>query len=105
MGVLVTFALVTLLGAVPASKFSTPGKWTLGSSALVLGKLQRPQLPTNTLWAIGGGAGHVLLSRYAHSTPAVVLSFRGWKLARQEKEINNSATIFLALYLWKTASE
>lgn len=100
---LVTFALVTLLGRVPASSFSTAGKW--GSSALVLDIPQGPQLPTDTLWAIRGGAGHILLSCYAHSCPAVALNLGGWKLARQGKEMNNYATILLALYLCKTASE
>jgi len=42
----------------------------LGSSALVLDIVQCPQLPTDTLWAMSGGAGHILLSCCAHPCSA-----------------------------------
>ena len=91
-------------GTSPCLQLQHGWEMELGSSALVPDILQCPQLPTDILWAVSG-AGHFLLSRYAHSSPAVVLNFGGWKLARQGKEMNNYATIFLALYLCKAASE
>lgn len=94
-----------IAGTSPCLQLQHGWEMGLGSSALVLDIPQCPQLPTDTLWAISGGAGHILLSCYAHSCPAVALNFGGWKLARQGKEMNNYATIFLALYLCKTGSE